>query len=78
MRCGEPPIISRTFFSPSIVGERRRPVAVVEEIVLPLDGLDVGVAGHDPEGIAAFGLGHGERHLAAQAREASSIRLPSA
>jgi len=50
-------------------GQGRRPVAIVEQLVLPLDLQDVGVAGDHPEGIEAFRLGLRQRGFPAQVGE---------
>ena len=47
-------------------GVEGRLVAVVEDVGLPLDLLDVGVAGHHPERVRAFDLGQPQRQLGAQ------------
>ena len=50
-------------------GEGREGVAVVEQLVVPLDLQNVRMARHDPERIAAVRLGDAERHLLAQPRK---------
>ena len=50
-------------------GQGRRAIAVVEQLVLAFDLLDVGVAGDRPEWIKALRLDLGQRRLAAQPGE---------
>jgi hypothetical protein len=51
------------------VGQRRRPVAVVEQRVLAADLRDIGVLGHDPERLEAAHFGTTQRQIRAQPGE---------
>ena len=61
-----PPVILRVALLDRLVRQRGRPVRIVKQLVLPADGLDMGMLCHDPERIEPLRPRNAERIVGAQ------------